>query len=481
MIKHLILLIFLNKFYYKKVELKTLKEITIYNFLTHKMTDNTFIDIENLDDIFNSNNLDFLDTTTFYQEIYGKFKDIPKEEETTDSLKCPTCFSEDFIEDFSQGYVVCSCGQVICNMLDYRSETKIDDDGKIDNVRCNKVTNPLLPTSSLGTRLPYNLKGSLQKLQNWSAMPYRERSLFRDFCKINDCCNKLSLKKNIQDDANILYSKAKSSKYKEGPNTGKFIITRGKNNRGIQGGSICLACKKNKVPYIGKEICEFFNLSIKELNNGVKTIIILLKDSDMDGNYSAINSELYIKKYCTQNNIKEEFMNEAIKIANNINKLNIATEHNQFSIAATSVLIMAENNNITNMTKKKLRNMFGVSEVTISKTYKKVEKIKNILAKDKEIDKLLNNIKKTQDDDEKETINPLLLERMKKFGIKMNNEIITENVTETETDTINVTDSDVSTLDTNNNSDCEDIKIKIKTSKSDKIGNKTKNIVKKAK
>ena len=145
------------------------------------MTDNTFIDIENLDDIFNSNNLDFLDTTTFYQEIYGKFKDIPQEEETTDSLKCPTCFSEDFIEDFSQGYVVCSCGQVICNMLDYRSETKIDDDGKIDNVRCNKVTNPLLPTSSLGTRLPYNLKGSLQKLQNWSAMPYRERSLFRDF------------------------------------------------------------------------------------------------------------------------------------------------------------------------------------------------------------------------------------------------------------------------------------------------------------
>jgi len=331
------------------------------------------------------------------------------------------------------------------------------------------ILQELLPTSSLGTRLPYNLKGSLQKLQNWSAMPYRERSLFRDFCKINDCCNKLSLKKNIQDDANILYSKAKSSKYKEGPNTGKFIITRGKNNRGIQGGSICLACKKNKVPYIGKEICEFFNLSIKELNNGVKTIILLLKDSDMDGNYSAINSELYIKKYCTQNNIKDEYMNEAIKIANNINKLNIATEHNQFSIAATSVLIMAENNNITNMTKKKLRTMFGVSEVTISKTYKKVEKIKNILSKDEEINKLLNKIKKTQDDDEKESIDPMLLERMKKFGIKPSIDIIPED-----------TNSDISTIDTCD-SDSDNIKIKIKTSKSDKIGNKTKKIVKKAK
>jgi len=167
----------------------------------------------------------------------------------------------------------------------------------------------------------------------------------------------------------------------------------------------------------------------------------------MDGNYSAINSELYIKKYCTQNNIKEEYMNEAIKIANNINKLNIATEHNQFSIAATSVLIMAENNKITNMTKKKkLRNMFGVSEVTISKTYKKVEKIKNILAKDKEIDKLLNNIKKTQDDDEKESIDPMLLERMKKFGIKPSIDIIPED-----------TNSDISTIDTCD-SDSDNIK-----------------------
>ena len=190
------------------------------------MTDNTFIDIENLDDIFNSNNLDFLDTTTFYQEIYRKFKDDPIEEQPTEPLKCPTCFSEDFIEDFSQGFVVCSCGQVICNMLDYRSETKIDDDGKIDNVRCNKVTNPLLPTSSLGTRLPYNLKGSLQKLQNWSAMPYRERSLFRDFCKISDCCNKLSLKKNIQDDANILYSKAKRDRKSTRLNSSHTDISR---------------------------------------------------------------------------------------------------------------------------------------------------------------------------------------------------------------------------------------------------------------
>lgn len=391
------------------------------------MTDEShYIDIENLDDIFNSNNLDFLDTTTFYQEIYGKFKDIPIKEQQPNSQKCPTCFSQDFIEDFSQGYVVCSCGQVICNLLDYRSKTKIDDDGKIDNVRCNKITNPLLPSSSLGTRLPYNLKGNLQKLQNWSAMPYRERSLLKDFRKINDCCDKLGFKKNVKDDANIIYTKAKGSKYKEGPNKGKFIITRGKNNKGIMSGSVILSCKKNKIPYNPKEVCSYFGLSIKEFNNGTKNTVCLLKDSNIDGNYSAINSDLYIKKYCEKNNIKDEYINESIRISKNINKLNIATEHNQFSIAATSVLIMAENNNITNMTKKKLRNMFGVSEVTISKTYKKIEKIKHLLANDNEITKLLVKIKNKQEENNnnQEEINPLLLERMKKFGININNEDI---------------------------------------------------------
>jgi transcription initiation factor TFIIIB Brf1 subunit/transcription initiation factor TFIIB len=440
------------------------------------MTDNTLINLENLEDIFNSNNLDFLDTTTFYQEIYGKLKDIPPEEPTITSQKCPTCFSDDFIEDFSQGFVVCSCGQVICNLLDYRSETKIDDDGKIDNVRCNKVTNPLLPTSSLGTRLPYNVKGNLQKLQNWSAMPYRERSLLKDFRKIDDCCIKFGFKKNVNDDAKIIYSKAKNSRYKEGPNTGKFIITRGKNNKGIMTGSVCISCKKNKIPYNPKEIGEFFGLSIKEFNNGTKTTSTLLKDSNLDINYSAINSELYIKKYCEKNNIRDEFTNEAIKIAKNINRLNIATEHNQFSIAATSVLIMAENNDITNMTKKKLRLMFGVSEVTISKTYKKIEKIKNILTDDQEIDKLIIKIKNKQDSCEKEEINPALLERMKKFGIKVDNSEIKEvkvNNEEVKDFKVKITTTQTNNV-INDNSEVKDInKIKIKVKNTATNKNKT--------
>ena len=439
-------------------------------------TIDSLINLENLDDIINSNDLDKIDLSKFYQEIYGS-NNI---EENTEK-KCPNCNSQDFVEDFSQGFIVCLCGQVICNLFDYRTETKLDDDGKIDNVRCNKITNPLLPSSSLGTRLPYNIRGNLQKLQNWSAMPYRERSLHKDFTKINDCCEKINLKKNIQDDANIFYYNVKSSKYEIGPNIGKFIITRGKNNKSIQAGSIVESCRKNKVPFNAKDICTYYNITIKELNNGVKMVKYFLKNTNISTNFNDISSGLYIKKYCEKYNIKEEYMNEAIKISQNINKLNIATEHNQFSIAATSVLIMAENNNITNMTKKKLRMMFGVSEVTITKTYKKVEKIKKLLSNDEEIEKLLAKIN-IKNENEEETVNPVILERMKKFGIKPNNDIITDDILLSRGHKDDII-SDISTIDT-----CDDnIKIKIKTSKSDKIvkndkvDNKTKKIIKKAK
>jgi transcription initiation factor TFIIIB Brf1 subunit/transcription initiation factor TFIIB len=392
---------------------------------TKSLKNSNNIDLENLDELDKLDNLDILDCSSYFQNIYNqvvkKEDNIDEKEKKSNESYCPTCFSSEFIEDTSSGYIICQCGQVISNIYDYRSEVRIyDDDSKTDNLRCNKVTNVLLPQSSLGTRLPNNIKGSLKKLQAWSAMPYRERSLYNDFKKINICCDKLGFKKNIQESANIYYSIAKSCKYTEGPNIGKFIITRGKNNRGIQAGSICIACKKNNTPFIAKNIYEHFKLNIKELNNGVKTILELLKIKEFAIDVSSLKSEAYIKKYCIDLNVKEDLMNQAIKISKNINKLNLASEHNQFSIAATSMLVMGENNNIPSMTKKRLREMFGVSEVTISKTYKKIEKIKHILSDDVAVDKVIVKMKQAEEDDEEE-IDPIILERMKKFNIKLEN------------------------------------------------------------
>ena len=395
--------------------------MTIINNLkmTHKK--DIKLDLNNIDmkdlDIDNLDDLDNLDCSKFFEDIYNNIIETT-ENDACDRSKCSRCNSSEFVEDYTLGIIVCSCGEVINNLYDMAPDNKnYDDDTKNDIKRYNKVTNELLPLSSLGTRLPTNIRGNLQKIQNWGAMPYRERSLYNDFKIINEKCEKLGLTKNIQQSANIFYRGAKSCKHQSGDNIGKHIITRGKNNKGIQGGSIWIACKKNNTPISTKDIAEQFNLTIKELNKGIRNLIKLLGIKNMPVQINVIGSEEYVKKYCTEMNIKDEYMNQAIKIAKNIDKLNIITEHTQFSIAATSVLIMAELNSITNLTKKSLKNIFGVSNVTISKAYRKLERIKHILIDDQKVNIL---VEKLNEINKNVIITDIIKDRMEKFGINNN-------------------------------------------------------------
>lgn len=393
------------------------------NYNMNKSEKNNIDDIDNIniDDIENLDNLDNLDCSKFFNDIYNN---IMTNDNTIRLSKCTRCDSDDFIEDYTNGIIICTCGQVINNLYDSTNDVRqYEDDNKQENKRYNKVTNELLPQSSLGAKLPYNIKGNLHKIQSWSAMPYKERSLNNDFKIINLVCEKLNLSKNIQNSANIYYAAAKSCKHPDGDNEGKNIITRGKNNKGIQGGCIWISCKKYNIPVLSKDIAENFNLTIKELNKGIKSLKRLLEIKNMSVQLNVIGSEEYVRKYCTTLNVKTEYMEQSILIARNIDKLNVITEHTQFSIAATSVLIMAELNSITNVTKKSLKEMFGVSNVTISKTYKKLEKIKHILIDNDKVNKLVEKIKKLNE--EQELTNDIKL-RMEKFNINLkHNEKIT--------------------------------------------------------
>lgn len=418
--------------------------MTIINNLkmTHK-TD-TKLNLDNIDmkdlDIDNLDDLDNLDCSKFFEDIYNNIIEST-DNDACDRSKCSRCNSSEFVEDYTLGIIVCSCGEVINNLYDVAPDNKnYDDDSKQEIKRYNKVTNELLPLSSLGTRLPTNIRGNLQKIQNWGAMPYRERSLYNDFKIINEKCEILGLTKNIQNSANIFYRAAKSCKHQNGDNEGKHIITRGKNNKGIQGGSIWIACKKNNTPISTKDIAEQFNLTIKELNKGIRNLIKLLGIKNMPVQINVIGSEEYVKKYCTEMNIKNEYMEQAIKIAKNIDKLNIITEHTHFSIAATSVLIMAELNSITNLTKKSLKNIFGVSNVTISKAYRKLERIKHILVDEQKVEKL---VEKLTEINNKAEISDTIKSRMEKFGINKDNmnEIKVNNMSEIKMDKL---DKDIS-------------------------------------
>ena len=117
--------------------------------------------------------------------------------------------------------------------------------------------------------------------------------------------------------------------------------------------------------------------------------------------------------------IKDKYVEQSIQIAKNIRNMNIASVHTPFSIATSSILLMADLNNIENINKRKLANKFGVSEVTITKTYKKIEEYKDILKSQEKVDQFIKN-KLIEKINQKIPIE--LLSRFEKFNIPITKE-----------------------------------------------------------
>lgn len=327
---------------------------------------------------------------------------------------CQSCGSNNIIEDSSQGVIVCTdCGQVLDTIYDNNPEWKQFDDDDKNNGRCVAASNILLPQSSLGTSIKGYGKTRLKTLHSWNAMPYRERTLNGEFKKINTMCQKGSISKCIEEDAKIMCKMVNDRKHKNGKQKNKFVITRGIKRIGINAGCVFLACLKNGATRTPHEISNLYNIKESEINKGCKEVMKILRDN-VNIHIGTSKAEHFIKRYCDELQIKNIFITQAITISQNIEKLNIGSDHTPYSVAAASILLMAELYDLRTITKKKIAYEFSLSEVTISKTYKELEACKNVLLNSNKVN---NIVKKVNEEAEKEEISDEIIERMKKFGI----------------------------------------------------------------
>lgn len=378
------------------------------------------------------NNIDINKLNKLFEGI--DFKEDKKVNNSVDLTLCQTCGSDEIVEDFSQGILVCTgCGQVLeSNLVDSNPEWKqFEDDGggAASGGRCNKITNPLLPQSSLGTVITGYGKTKLKTLQSWSAMPYRERTLNNEFKKIQEICAKDNIPKCVEDDVKILYKLANDCKHAKNLNKEdtKYIITRGIHRVGISSGCMFLACLKNGLTRTSKEIATLYGIKDQEMNKGFKTLLRLLKIKNVNLNLGTSKAEHFVKRYCEDLKIRNAHIAEAIKISQNIEKLNIASDHTPYSVAAASILLMAEHLELKSITKKKIAYEFGLSDVTITKTYKEIEHCAHILLNNDATNNIVTQINK---DVVHEEIDPEVLERMKKFNVGNTNIIETKSKTE---------------------------------------------------
>lgn len=341
-----------------------------------------------------NNEIDYLDDINDDKlwTLLDKFVDDTKDEVPSLNNSCKNCNATNLVIDNNKSVYTCQeCGAENGDIFEQRPEWTSYEDGSQENGRCGIATNPFLPKSSMGTVIGGNGYSRLRMIQNWNQMPYKERSLSEVLQHIEKNLKTYKITKAIIDNAKILYKNISEIKHLDGLNKGKAIIIRGLNRSGLIAACAYYGSKLQGTPRSTKEIADIFGLKLTQVTKGCRKFLELINYQSLTYNLHSSHSYDFIERFGYKLKLTKNYIDIAIKISHNINKLDFASDHQPTSVAAGSILLTSNIYGL-NILKKDISEVFGISEVTITKTFKKIYKFKIILINNDLTDILLKKI-----------------------------------------------------------------------------------------
>jgi len=308
----------------------------------------------------------------------------------TKKKMCKSCKSDKLVVDNIKGYVVCQdCAVINQEFLDENPEFTNDDENNGGGAsRYGCPSNFFFPKSALGTKIATKGYNKVSALQRQGQMPYREKSLLEVLERIQSKCKKYGVSQTIIDSAKILYKKVSDSKHIRGKRKGKNMIMRCINRRSMIASCVFYACKMQKEPRSPKEIADIYDLEIKHVHRGCRKILDYI---DLNSTFYQIrNSQAadFIERLAKKLDIDKKYIEISKDVCNNIHKLDIASTHEPPSVAAGCILLVINTYNLS-ITKKQISEIFDISDVTISKTYRKIYPYYKIILNNKVTDLVL--------------------------------------------------------------------------------------------
>jgi len=327
---------------------------------------------------------DMFDIDTKGEHIECVYEKSPKNEENDCENQCEICSSSLMLMD--DGFPTCtnkSCGIIYRDILDHSPEWRYygaEDKNSSDPTRCGNPINPLLQESSFGCKIlcgpnaSYEMK-RIRKWTEWQAMPHREKSLYDEFQFITVMAKNSGIPRIFIDDAMAIHKDISEQK-----------MFRGMNRDGIKAASIYISCRLNDCPRTSHEIAEIFKLDKTSATNGCSMAVNILSNLERNGNSVNISTNdlcatkpsSFIERYCSRLQINSELTKLAVFIAKKIENSGIINDNTPHSIAAGIIYFISQICNLS-ITKSNVKQICGVSEVTINKCYKKMEHIKDQL------------------------------------------------------------------------------------------------------
>jgi transcription initiation factor TFIIB len=324
--------------------------------------------------------------------IYGV--DLVQKYESTDY--CINCGSNKLIIDNTKGYKVCEdCSVINEEFLDKNQEFGGEQGG---NSRYGCPSNFFYPKSALGTKITSKGYNRISALQRQGQMPYKEKSLMDVLDRIQEKCKKYVITQSIIDTAKILYKHISECKHTKGKRKGKNMIMRCINRRSMIAACVFNACKMQKEPRSPKEIADIYDLEIRHVNKGIRKFNDYIDPTTFSSIFFEIKSSEatdFIERFSKKLNIDESYIKIIKDVTNNIHKLGCAQTHEPPSIAAGCILLISNKYNL-NITKKQISDIFGISDVTIAKTYRKIMNYERILTNNEMVNLIIEQTQKQQ-------------------------------------------------------------------------------------
>lgn len=275
---------------------------------------------------------------------------------------CNFCNSDNIVLE-DDNYMCKECNCILSRFIDNHAEWRYyghEDNKTSDPTRCGAPTNNLLPDSSLGSIISCQIFENqamklIRKYHTWNSMSYKERSLYNIFDNITLNALNSGIPQSIIEEAKNLYKTLSESK-----------ISRGDNRAGLIASSIYMSCKTNKVPRSAKEIAKIFNLKTTTMTRGCKKFQDIMK-IELD----STNPHDFIERFCSKLSLSSEIRELCKYVIHKSTDLNIVSSNTPTSIAAATIYLCST---ITknNLTKKEISDICEISQVTLSKCYKKL-------------------------------------------------------------------------------------------------------------
>lgn len=287
----------------------------------------------------------------------------------SDGRQCSHCQSTDII--LEEAIFICrSCGSITDRFIDMTAEWRYygaEDSKSSDPTRCGLPVNHLLPESSLGSIISNSVKESydmklIRKYHMWNSMTYKERSLYNIFDNITVNATNSGISNSIIEEAKMFYKQVSENK-----------ISRGENRSGLIATSIYMSCKSNKVPRSTKEIAKIFNLKTKTMTKGCKKFQDL-----MQMNMDCTTPVDFIQRFCCKLGLDNEIRELCKSVVEKADQLCIVSENTPPSISAGTIYLC----NIVcglGISKKEMADACELSQVTLSKCYKKLHEHRSLL------------------------------------------------------------------------------------------------------